>query len=405
MRFLLQRMLPFTLILVLAFSAFWWHRRPYQADFVLDKIIAAHPNDPVVHLTFSPDGQFLVTRGETERAVKVWRVKDGQLGYTIAVKALQPIYFTFSPDGTLLAIAYGDGAVRIFGATDGKLKHTFRYSVQGAWLGRIAFSPGGKLLAQTWDDVLRNDYRILVWEVPSGKLVRALILPSTATPAFGINFSSDGRYLVSAQQAILRQNYRISSHLLLSLWDTQSWRKRTLDFVSLLHPYSLVGHYETIAFLPDRQRLLVPISWAGKAFVLRLHPKQVERVFEVPTFPYALHPKSGVTIWQPECAIQNDMLALVERRGIAWLIYRAMSLPLPLPDYFKWRLERRLLMPKLRQTKQVIQCYRATDGRRMARLTYDAWEGWIYSLALSPDGRYLAAGFDSGKVVIWAKKR
>lgn len=398
MRLLRWCALAFTLILALAFIAVWQSPKT-QVVFVPYKVFAAHPHTPVTRLTFSPDGQFLVTRGQGDRVVKVWRVKDGQLAYIVAVTPAQPIRFAFSPDGSLLAIAYADSTVRIFNAIDGKLKRAFRYSVQVNWLGQIAFSPDGKQLAQTWNDPMNRKYCVLVWKVASGKLVRVLTLSSQP---IGIAFSSDGRYLVSVHQDIFRRHLlQVSNRLVLRLWDTQSWQKRTLDFAQHL-PFHLANHYETVVFLSDCQRLLVPISWAEKAFVLRFHPKQVEQVFRVPTFPYALHPKSGVT-WHLGFTydVQNDMLVVVKERGIAWWIYQAMSLPFP--SLIKKRLQRSL-MQNLRRTKQVIQCYRVTDGRKETWFIHDAGAGWIHSLALSTDGRYLAAGLHSGEVIIWARK-
>jgi FOG: WD40 repeat len=404
MRFL---WLAFLLVLVLALASigFWWHRQATKSQlaFVPYKVINAHPSEPVYRITFSPDGQLLVTRGGADKTVKVWSVEDGQLLYEIHIALVpppQPICFAFSPDGRLLAVGYADGAVRIFNAADGQLKRTLRNSPRVNWLGLIVFSPDGKLLAQTWDDFLIEDHRVFVWEVATGKLVREL---KNSNQTMSLAFSPSGKQLVVAEPNF---NFRTASiGLTLNFWDTKTWQKRTLNFASLL-PSPLIGsRYETTAFLSDPQRFLMPLSYGNKVFVLRLHPPAVERVFTALNFPFALHPRAGIA-WRSEFpyAVQKDMLAVVEKRGIPQQLYRLnMSLPdCPPFDKFKVRLERNL-MRNLRRTDQVIRCYRLPDGKEVARIRQNAREGWIYSLALSPDSRYLAAGLDSGQVVIWTR--
>jgi len=406
MRFLWLAFL-LALILALASVGFWWHRQATKSQlaFMPHKVITAHPSGPVMRIAFSPDGQLLVTRGEADKTVRVWSVKDGQLCFTKFIPLVpppQPICFAFSPDGQLLAVGYADGAVRIFNAKDGQPKRTLRHSPRVNWLGLIAFSPNGKLLAQTWDDYIIEDHRVFVWEVATGKLVREL---KSNNQTMSIAFSPNGKQLVVAEPNF---NFRTASiGLTLNLWDTKTWQKRTLNFASLVpYPY-ILGRYETTAFLSDPQRFLMPVSYGNKVFVFRFHPPAVEQVFTALNFPFALHPRAGIA-WGPELvyAVQRDMLAVVEKGGIPQQLYRLnMSLPdHPLLDKFKVSLER-ALMRNLRRTEQIIRCYRLPDGKEVARLRRSAREGWIYSLALSPDGRYLAAGFDSGQVVIWTRVR
>jgi len=406
MRFL---WLPLLLVLVLALASigFWWHRQATKSrlDFMPHKVITAHPSEPVIRIAFSPDGQILVTRGEADKTVKVWRVRDGQLLYEIHIALVpppQPICFAFSPDGQLLAVGYADGAVRIFNAKDGQPKRTLRHSPRVNWLGLIAFSPNGKLLAQTWDDYMIEDYQVFVWDVATGKLVRAL---KNNNQTISIAFSPSGKQLVVAEPNF---NFRTASvGLTLNFWDTKTWQKRTLNLPSLLPSPCIDARYETTAFLSDLQRFLMPVSYGNKVFILRFQPPAVERVFTALNLPFALHPRAGIA-WRPKFpyAVQRDMLAVVEKGGIPQQLYRLnMSLPdRPPLKKFKAFLER-AFMRNLRRTEQIIRCYRLPDGKEVARLKQSAREGWIYSLALSPDSRYLAAGLDSGQVIIWTRVR
>jgi WD40 repeat protein len=139
-------------------------------------------------LRWSADGTMLAT-GEEDGIVRLWRMPDAApIGQGKIVGAINELDFT--RDGKLLMAVGDKTGVRIFG-TDGMktVKTLHRNGTSPTIAGR--FSPDGR-----WVAAAGHDGHVLVWNLASGELVRALNF--TGRKVETLTFHPDGLHLLYA---------------------------------------------------------------------------------------------------------------------------------------------------------------------------------------------------------------
>jgi WD40 repeat protein len=161
-------------------------------------------------VAFSPDGATLaVGRGDPwvgPGSLQLYDTATGELLSELYPKTHPPCCemvtvhnLAFSPDGTLLATANGDGTARLWDVATGE-EHTVLKGDTG-WVGSVVFSPDGALLATggAWSDCdygekcAPDEGELRVWDVATGEQL-ALV----AGPLGGVGsvaFSPDGRII------------------------------------------------------------------------------------------------------------------------------------------------------------------------------------------------------------------
>lgn len=310
----------------------------------------------IMGLAFSPDNRTLVTAGGAlgqPAEVRLWElpIRAAATPKVVPCGTLRGHATTYSPDGSLLAVAGGDrdsaGRVELCDASTGTPKAT-RYLIDEAtpeWLRQqqerrtfrtatcVAFSPDGRSLASgggIWGD---EDQPGLtrVWDVATGQTLAIL----RGTPMVrAVAFSPDGAWLATAG----------NDHTV-GLYETHAWQRRAAIEIGPGHSVP------SLSFSPDGAALAVAVSAleGSKASRVRLYDARS---------------------WRQTVALEGHVGLLLEA--------------LFSPD------GRRLATVGFDHTARIWD--RAT-GHELAR---HRLEGGGASAAFSRDGRYLAVGLRTG---------
>ena len=174
-------------------------------DRVVERAFAAEAL-PTGLLAWSPDGRWI--GAEYADGVRVWDVASGDL-----VKHLHGVALfyqgDFSPDGTLLAVQIGTDGIVVYDLEQDGIRFSLSpSSAEPRYLWRVAFQPGGTLLALRYED------SIDLWDIAQHDLVAMLDLPENPLASRIITFSPDGRRFAMGFVADLGQ---------VSVWDSQTY--------------------------------------------------------------------------------------------------------------------------------------------------------------------------------------
>ena len=233
---------------------------------------------PVFQVGFSPDGTLFASSSYSEgqpgdghdRSLKLWRVSDGRLLFTVPGAAGQTSQsFAFSPDSGLIATAHDDQRVHLVRTSDGQEVAAFADGVH-----KVAFAPDGQTLLTACR--CGGDRRPLRrWRVADG--VEELGLgPRFQIPA-AFAFSPDG-----ATVAVVDKN---SLHMELALWQTSDGNR--LWQASRSDARGLFGDNASVVFSPDGTLIAYSTFLHDEADV-RVHQSRDGKLVR------SLQPKSAV---------------------------------------------------------------------------------------------------------------
>jgi WD40 repeat protein len=196
-------------------------------------------------VAFSPEGKWLASAHSVLRSslvldvsLALWDPVSGRPLRELSFRAGSLESLAFAPDGRLVALATGDGEVRLL---DPELGEFLALKGHDGLVSSVAFSPDGRTLASGG-----LDRTVRLWELASGKEV--LRLEGHRYPVRAVAFSPDSRVVASGSDARAATAHATEGGTI-RLWDAA----RGKELGRLRGPAADVL---SLAFSPDGTRLV-----------------------------------------------------------------------------------------------------------------------------------------------------
>jgi WD40 repeat protein len=319
-------------------------------------------------LAFSPDGKQLACGGGGG-VISLIDTETGKATARIDAHADGVTCLAFTSDGQWVVSGGIDSCIRVWDARTGK-EQTPTHDNRGRVL--VALSPDGNRLA-----TYGPNQPIRCWDTATGKETRSLSAGATYTYA-SVMFSADGSRLTALTDKTLRS------------WDLETGRE--------LSHWHLGREFQQGALSPDG-RTIVGRSTTSKLYLYHVqthHPLPIGKA--APTlFRYLISPDS-----QSVCTLGNagDVRQLDPATG---------------KESFRFKVPARVFnLAFTPDRKMLITLSTGSQGERwVQRITrwvldwgvplpsFQGEQGEPVSLAVSPDGKTLATGDDTGVVRLW----
>ncbi|MEH1859474.1 MAG: serine/threonine-protein kinase [Nostoc sp.] len=279
----------------------------------------------------------------------------------------------FSPDGTTLGSASDDKTIKLWNLTDGQEIRTLEG--HSNWIWTIAFSPDSKILASG-----SADKTIKLWNLETGKLIRTL--QGNSDGVTSVAFSPDGKTLASGNA---------SKDMKIKLWNLETGKLiRTLE-----------GHTSGVAsvvFSPDG-KTLASGSWdktiklwnleTGK--LIRTLEGNAESILSVAFAPDGVILASGskdktIKLWNLKTGkLIHTLKGHHDKVNSVAFLPSVSSNGITLVSG---------------SSDKTIKLWNPVTGKEIR--TLETGSGYIYAVAISPDGQTIAGGGSGENILkIW----
>jgi WD40 repeat protein len=406
-----------------------------------------------VWVAFSPDGETLACVG-MDGVIHLWRVADWTQMQEMGSGVQEVLY---SPDGTLLVSLAYDGTIEVWSVAEGRALHAFG-SGSGYSGTPLAFSPDGETLASAVQGVQ-------FWQVADGSLLRTLEgynpgIYSLAVSPDGMTVALQSREPLAADSTVLlwrpfEGSARPLEHtgdalslawspdgtmLGLGLWDGLLRLVRVADgqVVDIMGQHS--AQVQNVAFSQDGR--LVASCALEDVRLWQVSDGSLLRIWEIPgggwivgvtfspdgTLVAAQRSSDGaVQLWRVAdgalvrtfsgdwglyfggLAFSPDGAVLALATGSQVLVWTVAdgsllrTLELPVEDETDIAFTSISFSPDGSLLAAVahgeLQLWQVADGRLLQTLARRT--GQVYSVAFSPDGRFIATGSQDGTATLW----
>lgn len=325
-------------------------------------------SDYVTAIAWLPSGSTLAASSAAGE-VMLWH--SGELTTLQAGNGASVDCIAFSLDGQFLAAGGQDGKVKIW--RDRTLIATLEHAP--AWVDRLAWSPTSNQLAFS----LGRD--VQVWDVDTGEITATLNFDTSSV--LGLDWRSDGEYLA------------IAGYQGAKIWHSQDWND---------DPYALIVPSASVAIVwsPDGKylatgnldRTITVLEWNNPhPWVMRGFPGKIRQLAwsEAKTQSgaplLASSSVEGIVVWEKH----TDESLGWESRALTHHTEVIQAIAFQ-PDSF--------LLASAAEDGWVCLWHKA---KRLAQILAGTPESGFACLAWHPQGQQLAAGGQSGELLIWSK--
>jgi len=391
----------------------------------------------IVGLTFTPDGSRLVARTEGPATLQFIDASTGALQAMIETQAKTGNGIVFAPDGQTFAFGEYPATIQIRRASDGELlrkleggigplgkentplsnvvgkaRFASRHGMMFNIVEHLIFSQDGK-----WIAAGINDGRALVWNIETGALQSTLLMNGDVT---GLSFGPDNQTLqvivfdvkkdlsfVQVWNALTGKQIRIVGEglwkpLLAPQWplitgltsagQLQIWDGDTGRMLTTTEGYTESGTVLDLAFDPSGKATLSGVT-LGEVQRWQLSDQSVSTSsLAQPSSAMAFSPHGDwLATWSRATPgiIQLRSLSDNQLTSLGPISHEINLLGLSSDAHILATLEQS-------STVQVIDTVQKTIAH-----SFDLLTGTAHSLALAPNGQFVAIGMANGQIEVW----